>query len=78
MERAYLRIWTSPGSEVRVAGELREVAGVTGCDVTAGEQDIIAVVEADTYEDILQIIVGRVRLTNGVEKTITNLAVRTH
>ena len=77
MARAYLRIWTKPGTEVQVGDELRQVAGITACDVTTGEQDIIAVVEAETYEDILQIIVGRMRLISGIEKTITNLAVNT-
>ena len=43
-------------------------------DLTAGEQDIMAIVEAETYEDLLQIVVGQIRPMSGIERTVTNLA----
>ena len=75
MARAYLKIWTKTGKEGSVREELLDIKGVTMADLTAGEQDIIAIVEADTYEDLLQIVVGQVRPLHGIERTVTNLAV---
>lgn len=75
MARAYLKIWVKSGSEDGVRDGLLAIAGVKSADLTAGEQDLIAVVEADSYEDVLQIVLGQVRTIKGVERTVTNLAV---
>ena len=74
MARAYLKIWTGSGKEGIVREGLLAVAGVKQVDLTAGEQDIMAIVEADTYEDLLQIVVGQIRPLSGIERTVTNLA----
>lgn len=74
MARAYLKIWTRSGKEGEVRDALLGVTGVQTVDLTAGEQDIIAVVEAETYEDLLQIVVGQIRLMKDIERTVTNLA----
>ena len=74
MVRAYLKIWTKSGREGQVREDLLAVKGVKMADLTAGEQDIMAVVEAEAYEDLLQIVVGQIRTLSGVERTVTNLA----
>jgi len=74
MARAYLKIWTKAGREGSVREDLLGIKGVKFADLTAGEQDIMAVVEAETYEDLLQIVVGQVRGITGIERTVTNLA----
>ena len=74
MARAYLKIWTRSGREGAVREALLGIDGVTSVDLTAGEQDIIAVVEADTYEDLLQIVIGQIRPLDSIERTVTNLA----
>ena len=74
MARAYLKIWTKSGREGEVREALLNIDGVQSVDLTAGEQDIIAVVEAETYEDVLQIVVGQIRPLNAIERTVTNLA----
>ena len=74
MARAYLKIWTRTGTEGAVREALLGIQGVKFADLTAGEQDIMAVVEADTYEDLLQIVVGQIRSLTAIERTITNLA----
>ena len=74
MARAYIKIWTASGREEGVRDRLLRTDGVTAVDLTAGEQDIIAVVEAETYEDLLQIVVGQVRVMKGIDRTVTNLA----
>ena len=75
MARAYLRVWVESGHEDAVRMGLLETAGVSAADLTAGDQDIMAVVEADTYEDLLQIVLGQVRTMKGVQRTVTSLAV---
>ena len=75
MAKAYLKIWTESGAEGRVREALLGIAGITAVDMTAGEQDLIAVVEADTHEDLLQIVVGQVRRMKGIQRTVTNLVV---
>lgn len=75
MARAYLRIWVDSGFEDAVRGALMETKGIIAADLTAGDQDLIVVVEADAYEDVLQIILGQVRVLKGIQKTVTSLAV---
>lgn len=73
MARAYLRICTQVGKERRVAAALRRLSGVKCADLTAGEQDIISIVEAKTYEALLKLVVAKVRKIAGVVSTSTNL-----
>lgn len=75
MARAYLRVWLASGHEDAVREGLLGIKGVSAADLTAGDQDLIAVVDAETYEDVVQIVLGQVRVLKGVEKTITSLAV---
>ena len=75
MARAYLKILVDAADEDRVLRELLEVEGVTMADLTMGDQDIIAVVEAETYDDIVQIVLGQVRRVHGVGRKVTNLAI---
>jgi len=74
MARAYLKIWTKSGREGAVREALLAITGVRCADLTAGEQDIIAIVEAETYEDVLQIVLGQIRPMSAIERTVTNLA----
>ena len=64
-----------PGHEGPVREDLLRIQGVKAADLTAGEQDIMVMVEADTYDDLLQIVLGEVRTLKGIERTVTNLAV---
>ena len=75
MARAYLRIWVDSGFEDALRGALLETKGVTAADLTAGDQDLMVVVEAETYEDVLQIMLGQIRVLKGIQKTVTSLAV---
>jgi len=75
MARAYLRIVVDASDEDRVLRELLKVEGVKLADLTMGEQDAIAVVEADTFDDIVQIVLGQVRRIRGISRTMTSLSV---
>ncbi|MBN1827283.1 MAG: Lrp/AsnC ligand binding domain-containing protein [Candidatus Eisenbacteria bacterium] len=73
MARAYLRINTDIGREVEVRNRLREVPEVLSVDITAGEQDIICLVEGDSVDSILDLVVSKVRGIEGIQGTTTNL-----
>ena len=61
------------GMEWDVKSEILKVPGVLSADITGGEQDIIALIEAPSYEEILNLVLGKIRRVNGVKSTTTNL-----
>ena len=75
MSRAYLKISVNSGTEETVRDKLQKIDEIVSADVTAGEQDIIAQVEASTYDDILHVVVVKIRTIDDVVKTVTNLVV---
>ena len=77
MARAYLRMFIDSRSrdEDRILNDLLQIEGVSLADLTMGEQDAIAVIEADTFDDIVQIVLGQVRRISGITRTITNLSI---
>jgi len=73
MARAYLRVNTDIGREVEVRDQLRGVDEVLSADITAGEQDIICLVESSSVDAILDLVVSKVRSIEGIQGTTTNL-----
>ncbi len=75
MARAYLKILIESNSEDTILDELMKIPEVKLADLTMGEQDVIAVLEADSFDDIVQIVLGQVRRIPGIARTITNLSI---
>ena len=73
MAKAYVKIWVEGGREEQVRDTLLEHDHVAVADITAGEQDIVALVESSSYEELLQLVVKRIRKIPGVTRTATNL-----
>lgn len=73
MARAYLKIDVEPGMERTAKEALLQINGVSSAELTAGEQDIIALIEQDSYESVLKLVVDKVRRVNGIVGTVTNL-----
>ena len=73
MSKAYVMFWTESGKEENVKNHLHKNPSVISADLTTGDQDIIALVQGDSYEQILNLIVGQLRGIAGVQKTTTNL-----
>ena len=73
MARAYLKINVEPGKERIVKNQLLERKNVVQADLTSGEQDIIALIEADNYEQLMNFVVTELRPIDGIIKTVTNL-----
>ncbi|MFH1856671.1 MAG: Lrp/AsnC family transcriptional regulator [Candidatus Omnitrophota bacterium] len=75
MASAYLKIVIEPGREEVVKAALSKMPQVTSVDLTSGEQDLICLLEGESYEEILNIVVKKIRLIEGVSNTITDLVV---
>ncbi len=73
MAKAYLKVLTKPGKERAVKDALLKIKGVSAADLTSGEQDIIATISGKNYEEILNLVVKKVRGIKEIERTVTNL-----
>jgi len=71
--RAYLKINVEPGKERVVKNQLLERKNVVQADLTSGEQDIIALIEGDNYEQLMDFVITELRPIDGIIKTVTNL-----
>ena len=73
MAKAYLRINVEPGKEKEVKNSLLKIKGVRSVDITTGEQDMIAIIEAPNYEETLKLVIQKLRTISGIKDTITSL-----
>jgi len=58
MAKAYFRIKVEMGRERAVRDALLTFEEVKAAEVTTGDQDVLALIEADSYDDILQVSRG--------------------
>ena len=75
MARAYLQIFIDTRAEDAILDDLTKIPEIKMADLTMGEQDLIAVLEADTFDDLVQIVLGQIRRIPGISRTITNLSI---
>lgn len=73
MAKAYVKVWVQPGMEKEVQRELLDVDEFMTADITAGEQDMICLVEAGSYDELLTTVMAKLRAMKGVTRTVTNL-----
>jgi len=75
MARAYVRVCINPGFEKKIQEATVKCKGVISADLTAGEQDMIVLVEGKNFESILDFVVKKIRKQAGVKITWTNFIV---
>lgn len=75
MARAYVRVCIDPGFEKKIKDDLTQMAEVISAELTAGEQDMIVIVEGESYEKILDFVIKKIRKKAGVKITWTNFVV---
>ena len=75
MEKAYVLIETQIGKTKEVVEAVRNIQEVVSVDVVTGPYDAIAVLQAETLNDIGDLIVGKVHPVSGISRTVTCLAV---
>jgi DNA-binding Lrp family transcriptional regulator len=72
MAKALIRICVAVGKERKLRDSLRKLKEVKLAEITAGEQDVIAIVEGKSFEDILLTVTGKIRKNDGIKITWTN------
>ena len=63
------------GAEDKVVGELRKIANVKEAYDTYGVYDIVARVEAESWEKLKEIIISKIRQLANVRATLTIIVV---
>jgi DNA-binding Lrp family transcriptional regulator len=69
--KGYLLIQTKTGTTKQVVDAIRKVEGVVSADAVTGSWDAIAIVTGESVKNIGELVVGRVRKIDGIEKTLT-------
>ena len=75
MVKAYVTISSELGSEDDIRKELSSIEGVRESHVVYGVYDIVAVVEAESAEELNQIVFDKIRKLNRVKSTLTLIVV---
>jgi DNA-binding Lrp family transcriptional regulator len=73
--KAFVLIETAVGRTKEVATALRRLEGVKSVDPVTGPYDVIAIIEAETLNDIGDIVTERIHPTPGISRTVTCLAI---
>ena len=73
--KAYVLIETAVGKTKDVLDALRGTDGVREADAVTGEYDIVAVVEADSLNNIGELVTGKIHTIGGIQRTTTYLSV---
>lgn len=73
MALAYLKIMIEPGREEVVKASLSKIPQIKRADLTSGEQDLICLIEGNSYEELLNLVVKKIRLIEGIADTTTDL-----
>ena len=73
--KAFVLVETAMGKNKDVVSALRKIKGMKSVDTVTGPYDVIAVIEADTLNEIGDIITSKIHAVEGISRTVTCLAV---
>ena len=71
--KAYMLIETQVGKTKQVVEAIRKLEGVASVDVVTGPYDAIAILQAETLNDIGELIVAKIHPVAGISRTVTCL-----
>jgi uncharacterized protein with GYD domain len=71
MKKAFVLISTNLRTETVLRSELRKVEGIVGVYEVFGPYDMVAVVEAESDEELKYIIFSRIRTLQYLKSTLT-------
>jgi DNA-binding Lrp family transcriptional regulator len=69
--QAYILVQTEVGKSAAVAGEISGIRGVISAEDVTGPYDVIVRAEADTVDELGQLVVARVQGVLGITRTLT-------
>ena len=75
-ERAYVLIETQVGKTKEVVDGIRRLEGMASVDVVTGPYDAIAIVEAETLNEIGELITAKLHRVSGISRTVTCLVLK--
>lgn len=67
---AYILIQADVGTAADVARQTAEIESVVTAEAAMGPYDVIARAQAETVDDLGQVVVGQVQMIPGVERTL--------
>jgi len=73
--KAYLLIEVQVGKTKQVVENIRKLQGVASVDAVTGPYDAIAIIQAETLQDLGDLIVAKVHSLAGISRTVSCLAV---
>ncbi len=76
MVNAYVMITAEAGEAAKVVEATRKIAGVKSVDGVTGPYDAIALIEAENFEDMGNLIVSKIQKIKGVIRTLTCIIVQ--
>ena len=72
---AFVLIETSVGRTKEVVSTLKKIKGVKTVNTVTGPYDIITLIEADSLNEIGDLITGKIHDIEGISRTVTCLTV---
>jgi DNA-binding Lrp family transcriptional regulator len=74
--KAFVLIETMVGKTKDVMNKLKPLEGVESVDAVTGPYDIIAITQAETLNDIGELVSEKIHPIPGISRTVTCLAIR--
>ena len=68
---AYVLIQTEVGRAEKVAKAARDISGVVAADNVAGPYDVIVKTEAESLDELGQLVVSAIQKVDGITRTFT-------
>lgn len=75
--KAFILMETAVGRSKEVVAGLRQLKGVKSVDSVTGPYDVIAIVEAESLNDIGDLVTREIHPVAGITRTVTCLALKT-
>ncbi len=76
MARAYVLIAVTNAKTEQILREIRRLPkGVVSADMIMGPYDIIALVQANSVDEIGQVVINEIHKIDGVERTLTCMVI---
>jgi len=75
--KAFILIETAVGRNKEVVNGFKQIKGIKSVDTVTGPYDVIAVIEAESLNEIGDTVIKKVHPIAGISRTVTCLAMTT-
>jgi|TARA_Y100000310_G_scaffold302992_1_gene340892 DNA-binding Lrp family transcriptional regulator len=75
LAKAFVLIETAVGKTKKVVVSLGKIENMKSIDTVTGPYDIITTIEAETINDIGDVVTGKIHAVDGISRTVTCLVV---